>query len=139
MSSSYFTPVLKVRFSVYLRITSEFVKETHSVGAGLRSGTAYSLAGFGILIKMIDKVCFEKQCFKIEVGTWVSTELSTIPVFPSPFPISVSDYLPRHSPSALHQDQPVQGRTLQGCCPPIPSISSPLSPILHFLLRPTCF
>lgn len=85
MNSSHLTPALKTRFSVYLRITLEFVKDIYSIGVGLSLGTVYSPAGYGILMKMISKVCFEKQYFRREVGNWVSNELSSLPVFPSHF------------------------------------------------------
>lgn len=117
------------------------MKETHSVGVRLSLGTAYSPAGFGIVIKMIDKVCFKKQYFKIKVGTYVSTELSTIPVFPSPFLISVFYYLPKHSPSAFHQVQPTQGRTSKGYFPSnsiriLTSQSHPSPPFEAHFLKP---
>lgn len=128
MNSSHLTPALKTRFSVCLRITLEFVKDIYLVGVGLSLRTVYSPAGCGILMKMISKVCFEKQYFRRAVGHWVSNELSTLPVSPSPFPTSISDYLPRHSPSAFHQDQPIQGRTVKDVVPkshPCPHFSVP--------------
>lgn len=139
-SSCRLSPALKIRFSVYLRTTLEFVKDMHSGCVRLSLRTVYSPADYGVLTKMINKVCFEKQSFRREVGfspktrNWVSNELSTLPIFPSPFLTHISDYLLRHSPSSFHQDQPTQGRTMKGCCPQIPSASSPLSPILHLLL-----
>lgn len=129
MSSPHLTPALKTRFSMYLRIPLESVKNTYSLG----SGTACSPAGYEILRKMISKLCFQKHYFKTQVGNLVSTELSTFPVFLFRFQsVSASDYLPRCSPSASHQDQPIQEDPWQDGVPKSHPMSSPLSTILHF-------